>query len=96
MSHDLHERCRRCRFPQAVAADDPQRNRHAARLGEQARVARKLVIEELHDRGVRPDHNLLLTAGLHEELMQLETTQLLWEICDVAGTERDRQLVVVA
>jgi hypothetical protein len=79
-----------------LAADDPQRDRHAERLGEQARVARKLVIEELHDRGVTPDHNLLLTAGLREELMQLETTQLVWEIQDVSGTAGDRQLVVVA
>jgi len=79
-----------------LAADDPQRDRRAERLGEQARVARKLVIEELKDRGVTPEHNLLLTAGLREDLMQLETTQLVWEIHDVAGTAGDRQLVVVA
>jgi hypothetical protein len=80
-----------------LAADAPQRDRRAERLGEQARVARKLVIEDLHDRGVTPDPNLvLLTAGLREELMQLETTHLLWEIHAVAGTTGDRQLVVVA
>jgi hypothetical protein len=78
-----------------LAADDPQHDRHAERLGEQGRVARKLVIEELHDRVVTPEHNLLLTAGLREELMQLETTQRVWEIHDAEGTERDRQLVVV-
>jgi hypothetical protein len=76
-------------------ADDPQRDRHTERLGEQGRVARKLVIEELHDRGVTPDRNLLLTAGLREDLMQLETTQRVWEIHPVAGTEGDRQLVLV-
>jgi hypothetical protein len=49
----------------------------------------------LHERGVTPDRNLLLTAGLREDLMQLETTQLLWEIHAVEGAEGDRQLVVV-
>ena len=79
-----------------LTADDPQRERHAERLGEQGRVARKLVIEALHDRGVEPDPNLvLLTAGLREDLMRLETTQLVWEIHDVVGTAGDRQLVMV-
>ena len=77
-----------------LAADDPQRERHAARLGEQARVARKLVIKELRDRGVEPDRNLLLTAGLRKDLMQMETTQLVWEIRAVEGAEEDRQLVM--
>jgi hypothetical protein len=77
-----------------LAADDPQRERREAQLGERSRFARKLVIEELKERGIQPDRNLLLTAGLREDLMQLETTQLLWEIRDVEGTAGDRQLVM--
>lgn len=78
-----------------LAADDPRQDRHAARLGEQGRVARKLVMKEFSDRGITPDHNLLLTAGLHEDLARLETTQLLWEIQDVAEPQGDRQLVII-
>jgi hypothetical protein len=78
-----------------LATDDPQRERHTLRLGEQGRVAWKLVIEAVQQRDVTPDRNVLLTVGLREELMQLETTQLLWGIQDVTGTVGDRQLVIV-
>jgi hypothetical protein len=78
-----------------LAADDPQRERQEAQLGERSRFARKLVIEELKERGMQPDHNLLLTAGLREDLMQLETTQLLREIRDVEGVEGEREIVVM-
>lgn len=39
-----------------------------------------LVIDALKQYDLTPDRNVLLTAGLREELMQLETEQLLWEI----------------
>jgi hypothetical protein len=64
----------------SVALDDPQGAHRITQLREQSRAARTLVYGELTARNVRPDHNLLLTAGLREELMQLETEQLLWEI----------------
>jgi hypothetical protein len=64
----------------SVALNDPQGARHITRLREQSRAARTLVYQALGARNVRPDHNLLLTVGLREELMQLHTEQLLWEI----------------
>lgn len=63
-----------------ISLDEPQGARHIQRLRERSRAARTLVYRELRARNVRPDHNLLLTAGLREELMQLETEQLLWEV----------------
>jgi hypothetical protein len=79
-----------------LAVDDPQREHDEEALRHRARVARKLVSEELEGRGIRPDHNLvLLTAGLREELDQLETTQLLWEIIvSGEGPDAERQLVL--
>lgn len=77
-----------------LAADDPQRERQEAQLGEQSRVVRKLVVEAVQERGIQPDRNRLLTAGLWEELMQMETTQLLWDVHDVEGAEREIVVVV--
>jgi hypothetical protein len=77
-----------------LTADDSQRERQEAQLGERSRVVRKLVVEELKDRGTQPDHNLLLTAGLRKDLRQLETTQLLWEIRDVEEVA-GREIVVM-
>ena len=78
-----------------LAAEDPQRERREAQFGERSRFARKLVIEALKERGIQPDRNLLLTAGLREELIQLETTQILWEIHDGEEVEGERGIVVV-
>lgn len=79
-----------------VALDDLQRERHIQRLRERSRAARTLIYQELAARDIRPDHNLLLTAGLREELMQLETEQLLWKIVVTGdGAAGERQLVVL-
>lgn len=74
----------------------PQQEYQIARLRERSRAARTLVYAESTARDIRADHNLLLTAGLREELLQLETEQLLWEIvvCG-AGVAAERQLVVL-
>jgi hypothetical protein len=45
-----------------------------------ALTTRALVIAALKDHNLTPDRNVLLTPGLREELMQLKTEQLLWEI----------------
>ncbi|HEX6292941.1 MAG TPA: hypothetical protein VFZ66_27405 [Herpetosiphonaceae bacterium] len=79
-----------------LPADDPQRERHAERHREQGREARAIVMRTLHDWGVPPDLNLLLTAGLREDLTRLETTQLLWEVGAAPGMDGDRQLVPLA
>lgn len=81
----------------SVAVDDPQQAYQITRLRERSRAARRLVYAELAARHIRPDHNLLLTAGLREELLQLETEQLLWEIVEHGeGDAVERQLVVLA
>ena len=77
------------------AADDPQRERQEAQLRERSRFARKLVVEALEDLGIQPDRNLLLTAGLREELMQLETEQLLWEIVVSGEGEAEERRIVL-
>lgn len=78
----------------SVALDDPQLAQHITRLREQSRAARRLVYEALGAREVRPDHNLLLTAGLREELMHLETEQLLWEVVvSGEGVAAERRVV---
>lgn len=67
------------------------------RLRERSRTARRLIYAELAARDIRPDHNLLLTAGLREELLQRETEQLLWAIVEHGeGDAVERQLVVLA
>ncbi|HEX6292908.1 MAG TPA: hypothetical protein VFZ66_27240 [Herpetosiphonaceae bacterium] len=54
------------------------------------------VMQTLEQWGVPPELNLLLTAGLREDLAQLETRQLLREVQDGAGMVGDRQLVLMA
>lgn len=80
----------------SVEVDDAKQAYQIARLRERSRTARTLVYAELALRDIQPDHNLLLTAGLREELLQLETEQLLWEIV-VCGSDAaaERQLVVL-
>lgn len=81
----------------SVALDNPQQERHIKRLRERSRMARTLIYQALGARDVRPDHNLLLTAGLREELMQLETEQLLWEIVvSGEGNVVERRVVPLA
>ncbi|HEY0768784.1 MAG TPA: hypothetical protein VGD31_00435 [Sphingobacteriaceae bacterium] len=63
-----------------IATDHPERERQIAQLRERSRVARRMVYAELTRHNIQADHNLLLTVGLREELMQLPTEQLLWEI----------------
>jgi hypothetical protein len=63
-----------------ISLNDPQCARHIERLRERSRAARTLIYQELAARDIQPDHNLLLTAGLREDLMRLETEQLLWEV----------------
>lgn len=76
--------------------DDPHHEQRIERLREQSRFARTLVFEELRAYGIRADHNLLLTAGLREELMQLQTEQLLWTIViSRKGATAERQIVVI-
>lgn len=78
----------------SVALDDPQGACHITRLREQSRVARTLVYQALGTRHVRPDHNLLLTAGLRDELMQIHTEQLLWEmVISGEGATAERRVV---
>lgn len=78
----------------SVVLGDPQGARHITQLREQSRVARTLIYGSLAARNVRSDHNLLLTAGLREELMQLETEQLLWEIVvSEEGSAAERRVV---
>lgn len=63
-----------------LGRDDPSLERQIAQLHERSRYARMLVIDVLKQHDLTPDRNVLLTAGLREELMQLETEQLLWEV----------------
>lgn len=63
-----------------LALDDPSVERQIAQFQERSRYARMLVIDALKQYDLTPDRNVLLTAGLREELMHLETEQLLWEI----------------
>lgn len=80
----------------SVALNDAQREHQIAQLREHARAARTLIYAELTARNIQADHNLLLTVGLREELMQLETEQLLWEIVVSGdGAEAERQLVAL-
>lgn len=74
---------------------DPQRERQEAQLRERLWFAWKLVVKELKERGIQPDHNLWLTAGLWEDRMQLETTQLLWEARDMEGAKGAREIMMV-
>lgn len=76
-----------------VALNDPQWKRHIERLRERSRAARTLVYQALRVRKVRPDHTLLLTAGLRKELMQLHTEQLLWEIVVSGEGAAERRVV---
>lgn len=74
--------------------DDPSLEHQTAQLQERSRYARMLVIDALKQHDLTPDHNLLLTAGLREELMQLETEQLLWEIVvSGEGAASERRVV---
>lgn len=63
-----------------LAPDDPSVEHQITQLHERSRVARTLVYGALSARAIQADHNVLLTAGVREELMQLQTEQLLWEI----------------
>lgn len=77
-----------------VALDDSEGARHIEQLRGRSRAARTLVYGALAAHEVRPDHNLLLTAGLREELMQLQTEQLLWEIVvSGEGAAAERRVV---
>jgi hypothetical protein len=78
-----------------LALNDPSMERQITQLRERSRAARELVIGALKDHQLAPDHNVLLTAGLREELMQLETEQLLWEIV-VSGEGAERRVVPLA
>jgi DNA-binding transcriptional MocR family regulator len=78
-----------------LAADESLHEREIAQMRERGRFARRLVIAALGDRGVTPDPNLvLLTAGLHEALMQLQTEQLSWTIVvRGSGPDLEREIV---
>lgn len=74
--------------------DNPSVERQIIQLHERSHVARTLVIDALKDHHLAPDHNLLLTAGLREELMRLHTEQLLWEIVvSGEGAAAERRVV---
>jgi hypothetical protein len=76
-----------------VALNDPSVERQITQLHERSRVARTLVIDALRDHGLTPDHNVLLTAGLREELMRLHSEQLLWEIVVSGEGAAERRVV---
>ena len=72
------------------ALDDPHGERREDALRVRSCVARRLIIDALNKLGITPDRNLLLTAGLREDLAQLQTEQLLWEII---GDGEERRIV---
>lgn len=77
-----------------IASGDPRVEPRITQLQERSRYARTLVYGELTARHIQADHNLLLTAGLRDELMQLQTEQLLWEIVvSGEGATAERQVV---
>lgn len=74
--------------------DDPTLERQIAQLQERSRYARMLMIDTLKQHDLTPDRNVLLTAGLREELMELQTEQLLWEIVvSGEGAAKERRVV---
>lgn len=76
-----------------LALDDPTVERQIRQLQERSRYARMLVIDAMKQHDLTPDRNLLLTAGLREELMQLETEQLLWEVVVSGAGAGERRVV---
>lgn len=77
-----------------VTREDQSLEHQVTRLHERSRAARTLVIDVLKDHNLTPDRNVLLTAGLREELMHLETEQLLWEMVITGDGEAAESRVV--